>query len=54
MVAARAAPYEAAPMDLAECFRQTTGDVQKARQIERSPLVPFKNPIQGLTARVIQ
>jgi hypothetical protein len=44
---------EALPMDLAECFRQTNGDAQKARQIERLPLVPLKNLIQGLAARVI-
>src|SRR6266481_6560302 len=42
------------PVDLAECLRQTNGDAQKARQIERLPLIPFKNPIQGLTARVLE
>ncbi len=41
-------------MDLAECFRQTNGDAQKARQIERLPLVPLKNLIQGLAARVVE
>jgi hypothetical protein len=45
---------EALPMDLAECFRQTNGDAKKASQIERLPVVPLKNPIQGFTARVIQ
>jgi hypothetical protein len=46
--------YKAAPMDLADCFSQTDGDAQKARQFERLPVVPLKNPIQGFTARVIQ
>ena len=46
--------YEAVPMGLTECFRQANGDAQEASQIERLPLVPLKNPIQGLTARVIQ
>jgi len=41
-------------MDLAECFRQTNGDVKKPSQIERLPVVPLKNPIQGFTARLIQ
>ena len=45
--------YEALPMDLAECCRQANGDAQEASQIERLPLVPLKNPIQGLTARVL-
>jgi hypothetical protein len=46
--------YEAAPMDLAECCRQANGDVQEASQVKRLSLVPFKNPIQGLTARVLE
>jgi hypothetical protein len=46
--------YEALPMDLAECFRQTNGDAQKACQIERLPQVPLKNPIQWFTARVLK
>jgi hypothetical protein len=46
--------YEAAPMDLAECFREANGDAQEASQVERFPLVPFKNPIQELTARVLE
>jgi hypothetical protein len=46
--------YKAAPMDLADCFSQTDGDAQKARQFERLPVVPLKNPIQGFTTRVIQ
>jgi hypothetical protein len=45
---------EAPPMDLAECGRQANGDAQEASQVERLPLVPFKNPIQGLTARVLE
>src|SRR5260370_36183351 len=44
--------YEAVPMDLAECRRQANGDAQQASQIERLPLVPLKNKIQRLTARV--
>jgi hypothetical protein len=46
--------YEAALMDLAECCRQANGDAQEASQVERLPLVPFKNPIQGLTARILE
>jgi hypothetical protein len=45
---------EAAPMDLAECCRQANGDAQEASQLDRLPLVPLKNPIQGLTARVLE
>src|SRR5216683_1299137 len=45
---------EAVPMDLAECGRQANSDGQEASQVERFPLVPFKNPIQGLTARVLE
>ena len=41
-------------MDLAECFRQANGDAQEASQIERLPLIPLKNQIQGLTARVLE
>jgi hypothetical protein len=39
---------EAAPVDLAECCRQSNGDVQGVSQIERLPLPALKNPIQGL------
>ena len=42
------------PMDLAECCRQADSDVQDAGQIERLSLVPLKNQIQGLTARVLE
>ena len=45
---------ETAPMDVAERRRQANGDAQEARQIERLPLVPLKNAIQGLTARVLE
>jgi hypothetical protein len=41
-------------MDLGECRRQADGDAQGAGQIERLPLVSFKNPIQRSTARVMQ
>jgi hypothetical protein len=44
--------YQAMSMNLVERFRQPNGDAQEARQIERLPLVPPKNPIQGLTARI--
>ena len=40
------------PVDYAECGRQANSDAQEASQVERLSLVPFKNPIQGLTARV--
>src|SRR5260370_42612372 len=43
---------EATPVDLAECFRKVNSGAQDASQIERLPLVPLKNPIQWLTARV--
>jgi hypothetical protein len=46
--------YEAVPMHLAECCRQANCDVQDATQVERLPLVPLKNPIQQLTARVLE
>jgi hypothetical protein len=46
--------YEAVPMDLAECRRQANGDAQQASQIERLPLVPLKNKIQRLTARIVE
>ena len=41
-------------MDLAECCRQANSDAQDAGQIERLPLVPLKNQIQGLAARVFE
>jgi hypothetical protein len=44
--------YQAMPMYLIERFRQSNGDAQEVRQIERLPLIPPKNPIQGLTARI--
>jgi hypothetical protein len=46
--------YEAVPTDLAECCRQANGDAQEASQVEWLPVVPLKNSIQGLTARVIE
>jgi hypothetical protein len=46
--------YQAVPMDLADCCRQANGDAQEARQIERSPLVPLKNLIHGLSARILK
>ena len=45
---------EAMPMDLADCCCQADGDAQEMRQIERSPLVPLKNQIEELTARVLK
>ena len=39
-------------MDLAECCRQSNRDTQDAGQSERLPVVPLKDQIQGLTARV--
>jgi hypothetical protein len=42
------------PMDVAERCRQTNGDGQEASQIERLPLPPFKDAIQGLTTRVLE
>src|SRR5258708_38015054 len=45
---------EAVPMDLAECCRQANGDAQEASQVERLPLVPLKNPIQELAARILE
>ncbi len=45
---------ETAPMDLAECCRQADSDAQDARQIERLSLVPLKNQIQGLAARILE
>jgi hypothetical protein len=44
--------YEAVPMDLAERYRQANGDAQEASQVERLPLIPIKNAIQGFTTRV--
>src|SRR5882724_13498738 len=41
-------------MDLAECRRQANGDVEEASQIERLPLVLRKNPIERLTAQVLE
>ena len=42
--------YEALPMDLVECFRQTNGDALKSCQIEWSPLILLKYSIQWLAA----
>jgi hypothetical protein len=46
--------YEAFAVDLAECCRQANCDAQEASQVERLPLFPVKDPIQGLTARVLK
>ena len=46
--------YEAMPMDMAECSRQTDGNTQDAGHIERLPVASFKNPIQRLTAWVFE
>jgi hypothetical protein len=46
--------YETVPMDLSECGCQANGNAQETSQIERLPLAPLKNPIQGLTARVLE
>jgi hypothetical protein len=45
---------KATPVDLAECCGQAIRYAQGASQIERLPLIPLKNPIQGLTARVLE
>jgi hypothetical protein len=45
---------KAALLHLAECCRQADGAVQEACQIDRLSLVPPKNPIQRLTARVLK
>src|SRR5713101_6622918 len=42
------------PWTWPSCCRQANGDAQDASQIERLRLVPLKNPIQGLTARVLE
>jgi hypothetical protein len=44
--------YEAVTVDLAERYRQANGDAQEASQVERLPLVPLKNAIQGFATRV--
>src|ERR1700733_8477258 len=41
-------------VNLAERCRQADSDVQDARQIERSSLVPLKNQIQGLASGILQ
>jgi hypothetical protein len=41
-------------MNFADCRRQANGDAKEAGQIERLPLVTLKNPIQGLTARILE
>ncbi len=46
--------YKAMAVNLAECCRQADGDAQDASQIERSSLVPLKNPIQGLASRILE
>jgi hypothetical protein len=46
--------YEAVPMNPAESFRNAYGDAQDASQIERLRLIPLKDQIQGLTARVLK
>jgi hypothetical protein len=46
--------YEAVPVDLAKCRRQADGDAQEARQVERLPPVPLENPIQRITAGVLE
>jgi hypothetical protein len=46
--------YEALLMDLTECSCQPNGGFKEASQVERLPLVTLKNPIQRLTARVLE
>ena len=41
-------------MDLAERCRQANGDAQSARQVDWSVLIPLKNQIQTLTARILK
>ena len=41
-------------MGVTECCLQANGDAQEANQVERLPLVPLKNPIQRLAARVLE
>jgi hypothetical protein len=45
---------KAVPMDFAECYSQTNGYVQEASQIEWFPLLPLKDPVQGLPAGIGQ
>src|SRR5260370_30371108 len=46
--------YEAVLMDLTEGVCQPNGRAQEASQVERLPRVPLKNPIQRLSARVLE
>jgi hypothetical protein len=46
--------YEPAPMDPAECCRQADGNTEDPGEIERLPVASLKNPIQRLTARVLE
>ena len=46
--------YEALLMDVTDCFCQPNGGAKEASQVERLPLVTLKNPIQRLTARVLE
>jgi hypothetical protein len=46
--------YEALLMDLTECSCHPNGCAKEAGQVERLPLVTLKNPIQRLTARVLE
>jgi hypothetical protein len=41
-------------VDFAEGRRQANGDAQEARQLKWLALVPIKDPIQGLAARVLE
>jgi hypothetical protein len=41
-------------MGVTECCRQANGDAQEASQVERLPLVPLKNPMQRLAARILE
>src|SRR5258707_12372249 len=45
---------EAVPVNLAECRRQANRDAQEATQLERLPLAPVKDSIQGFAARVLE
>src|SRR5258708_32034944 len=45
---------EAAPVNLAECRRHADGDAQEATQLDRLPLAPVKDSIQGYAARVLE
>jgi hypothetical protein len=44
----------AVPMSMTECCRQASWGAQEAIQVERLPVVPLKNPMLRLAARVLE